>query len=158
MAAGFAAVAPAILALDPKEPKMLGLGDAPNRLVVVGLSGILNGFDVVAELPKRLVLSPGLGLGLISFSFSLSASGNSLDGEPKGPPLKRDGTSLGAVDFVIKGETDELNKPNTDVGFGGESVEGLDDDDDDEKKSGTFVVEPKADFAGLEDAVGVVIA
>jgi hypothetical protein len=47
--------------------------------------------------------------------------------------------------------------PNADVGFGGESVDGLKEDDDDEKKSGTFTVDPKADFAGLEDVVGVVL-
>jgi hypothetical protein len=60
-----------------------------------------------------------------------------------------------------KGEVAGLNEliPNADAGFVGGSVEGLGgaDDDDDEKKSGTWAVEPKADFAGLEVAVGVVL-
>lgn len=152
---GFAPVALAVLAPEPEEPNMFE--DAPNRLVVAGLSEMLNGFDGGVELPKRLELAPGPDSGLISFSFSFSLSGaGSLDGEPKVPPPNRDDASLaGAVDFVLKGEVDELNGlvPNEDAGFGAESVEGLDD----EKKSGTFVVEPKADFAGLEDAVGVVL-
>jgi hypothetical protein len=156
---GFAVVVLAAVALDAEEPKMLG--GAPNRLVVAGLSGMLNGLDGVVELPKRLVLTPGPGSGLISFSFSFSLSlsdAGSLDGEPKVPPPNRDDASLaGAVDFVLKGELNVL-APNGEVGFGAESVESLDEgDDDDEKKSGTFVVEPKADFTGLEDAVGVVL-
>lgn len=153
---GFAALAPAALALDPEEPKTL---DEPNRLVVAGLSGIPNGFDV-ACLPKTLVLVLGLDSVLVSFSFSLSAPGD-LEGEPKVPPPNRDDASLGAVDFIPKGEVEELNAlgPNADVVFGAKSVEGLGDGDDcdDEKKSGTLAVEPKGDFVGPEDVVGVAL-
>jgi hypothetical protein len=121
------------------DPKPANADDGlPNGLVIGGLSGTLNGFAEVV--PKRFVVALEVVSVLASFSLSLLLSDNFDELLPKLP--KGD-----AVD-----EPNGLD-PNGDVGLAPESVEVLGA----ERKSGTFAVDPNADFGGLEGAAEVVL-
>jgi hypothetical protein len=123
---------------NPKPAKPLLL---LNGLDIGGLSATLNGFGLdVDVVPKRFVVALEVDSGLASSLF-LSVSDGFDELLPKVPNDDDAAEELNGLD------------PNGDVDLAPDSVEDLGA----ERKSGTFAVDPKADFGGLKEATGAVL-